>query len=481
MKTIEDSSYKKIFLLLLVIRLALLLITPGSLLTDGYAIYTPSIDTLFDGSLNFWYPPLYIFIAAPFYYLLSLDLFVVVMQIFSIIFSVFGLWQIKLFLEKNKVAVNHIKFTLLVSGLLTWSLLTSVSFHSDALFFAIFAYGLNVVWEFSHVKQVDTKMKSWEIAFKIVIIIFALLISKPLAWFAIGSYGLLYLSLEVKKLNTRTLGKSFLEFGSLAIIGVLLFSPWLVKNQNDYGTFYLSASDDEYAGALELIDPVEIPSQIEKVSAFFWEYPDRVRTGNFMEDISNQTIKQLAAFYYIGNITVFALLATLILLGTIRALRQKDRTYISFLAILLPVISFAVFYWPFFGKYNYWDAGRYSVIVMPFLITIALLALQKARQVKVYALFIFVILFSITNAFIVSGYINLKETSARDILKEIKVDSGIVTNDNFFKIIGEFKTGDGILLSEVDDGESIYRNDRYVLLKRSSEYFVKSFNPSRNF
>ncbi len=389
------------------VRLPLLLLTPGSFLTDGYQNYVWSADAILKGSLDFWYPPAYIALVSGIRGIFGLEAAAILYRIPSIV--AFGLWfwawdAVLRKLDISRAVANSV---LLVSSFLAWPLVSSVVFHNDMFFAALAACLLYVL-------LLEKKSRAiWGLT---AILVTLLLYTKPSAVFILAGAGIMIL------VNRNW--KDIFAKSSAFVVGGILFIPWIIKNLNEFGTLYISASSEELARGSQFIG-ARFMSQLELVQSYLWYYPNRDQLAGFLGQ--EGIVVMLAASYYLVNVFVFAALTVLAFYGFLMLFKNRTEPYTKLFWFAGPVAFFSIFYWPWFGQYNFWDTGRYLIPVIPILVLFTLVAVSQLKS-RILKLFIAVVLLaamilSVVNVFAITYTYNQREQRVQELVSELKQEN----------------------------------------------------------
>jgi hypothetical protein len=405
-------NWRNIWAVILLIRVPLFILAPGSLFIDGMDRHLGDIDKVIRLQFDFWYPPLYSVLMAIPRALLSPELAIWAFKLFSLICFVLTVKASIRVLRKFEFSETKIKLTILIFALLSWPLLMSVTFISDMFFAYLF------ILLVQHSLDFDASKKS--IA-QVAIIYLALLATKPMAIFILPSF-LLFSWLR----HSRIL---FLKYLAAIIIGFALFSPWLAKNYVQTGQFYQTSDSSENANTLKFIPLAELPIQAERTFSYFWEFPGIEKLNNF-----SGNVKTLAVAYYALNLSAFLLFTIIIIVSAVKGIRSPITKQI--IALLICCLGFSTVYWPFFGKYDYWDSGRYSLPVLMLLIVFYVSAYMASKRTLLTLLTLVILTFSVINSYIIGLTYYRLDANIQELILLAKDNptKQVITNDIYTRV-----------------------------------------------
>lgn len=316
------------------------------------------------------------------------------------------------------------------------------------------------------------------------------MLTKPTSWLALLSIGGIYFFKNIKNI------RSHIIYAASIMPAIALSSLWLIKNKLIFNGWYGGPSYDSNTNRPFVIPANELFTQLKKLFEYFWEFPSLEKLTNL--NTANLPFAQiinydfLKTFYYYTNIAVFALISILIIFSIFWIITKYKKVSLFLFTIFLPITLFSVIYWPFFGAFNYWDGGRYSLPVFIFLITpliiflFNLIQIKKLKYIKflIFSILILGLMLSVLNAFaiIITYRQQYKQFEILDYELEQKEIVRTYTNDNLTDILLRSDGYNSLISKETptdcmqnEENQSWQSGEFSVCVEEDSAYIFKEF------
>jgi hypothetical protein len=431
---VTGVTVKQVFWLSIVVRLPLLLLAPVSLLDDGMQRYIPEAISVTHLNFSFADPPVYpILLSIPALILRSSALYLV-LKLISLGFWTLLFWQANTLLERLSLEGRQRALTLLIFSFLSWPLLVSVSILPDTLLCFLFIAAANRV-----VINCTTTRQQLELAGLILLLV----ATNPMGFIVAPSLILFAF------LRTDGGRRALTVIGAYALAAVA-YTPWLIKIKLQNNVLVGSAlTATAQATVITPISLGALPHQLMLAFSYFWEFPsyDKI-TGTHFAQAPLTVTKYL---YFAGNFAIFIAFSGLLAVTFIRAGKNRYQPGLDIAVLAAAGLIFSVAYWPFFAKYDYWDTGRYSFIVMVLLLALIPRFGHFNQRWLNYAATVTIIgaigLSVINSTFIVLEFNQLQ----RQLSTVLAAVSGsnqyrLLTNDAYTQVFWQFSSGRSVTL-----------------------------------
>jgi len=295
-----------------------------------------------------------------------------------------------------------------------------------------------------------------------------LVYSKQTGYFILTGF---FLYIIFKKIDKKQ--KKFILLALLT--GLLLNSPWIIKNKIIHGTFFGSEIVEMEGKSL-----VDFNTNYFQLISFSFHYFYRIPLLSKLDYGGIFFI--LSRTYYFSFLTISFLLSATILVGIFKfGLKYK-----KYLLMITPIFLLS-FWWTFFSPiHSYNDFGRFMFSFYFLFFFFGLKFIESVKKINLkrffYAIIILFCIFSLITSFAASFEFNKKDKEIKKLAEVIKEKEGsFASNDMFTSTVLTYYSKKNVqfLLSENKIDENIkcsrgliYSSEKYKISENNFEYEI---------